>query len=49
MFFMDTPAWMIGMEGQPGFSGDVEGLLWMCALVLQNKAIRRKKNSKNLE
>lgn len=27
MFFVCTPAQMIGMEGQPGFSGDVEGLL----------------------
>lgn len=25
MFFVHTPAWMIGMERQPGFSGDVEG------------------------
>lgn len=49
MFFVHTPAWMIGMERQPGFSGDVERLLWMCALVVHNKVIRRKKNSKNLE
>lgn len=46
---LHSPAWMIGMEGQPGFSGNVEGLLWMCALVVQNKVIRRKKNIKNLE
>lgn len=46
---MRTPAQIIGMEGQPGFSGDVEELLWMCALVVQNKVIRRKKNIKNLE
>lgn len=30
MFFVHTPARIIGMEGHPGFSGDVEGLLWMC-------------------
>lgn len=49
MFFVHTPARIIGMEGQPGFSGDVEVLLWMCALVVQNKVIRSKKNIKNLE